>query len=543
MTASQESHQHNLVHFLLVDDREQNLVALEALLRRDGLCLHKAYSGVEALELLLKHEFALALIDVQMPGMDGFELAELMRGSERTRRIPIIFLTAGQTDRQRSFRGYEAGAVDFLQKPIEPDILKSKTGVFFDLYCQRQEVARQRDELAAMIEKNRQLLEESRQYAQALRNADRRKDEFLATLAHELRNPLAPILNAVQLLRIEGDVPHETAEIYEIIERQAEHMVRLVDDLLEVSRISSGKIQLQHNLVDLTEVARNAVETSRPLLDAGHHQLKISFPGSPVTVHGDTVRLTQVLSNLLNNAAKYTPEEGRIALSIQAEQDWACISVSDSGMGIPPEMLTEVFQMFTQINRHLKRSQGGLGIGLTLVKQLVELHGGTIHVHSAGEDQGTEFTIRLPLAVSELPARPVTPSRPAQGTRRRRVLVIDDNPDVLNTMQRLLVACGHEVATAQNGPSGLEQAQTFQPEAILLDLGMPVMDGYETARQLRKLIHPQRCLLVAVTGWGQVEDRKQTQLAGFDLHAVKPISMAKIQEVLHTLNEEPAAKS
>jgi len=387
-----------LVYFLLVDDREQNLVALESLLRRDGLSLLKARSGREALEFLLKYEVALALIDVQMPGMDGFELAELMRGAERTRHVPIIFLTASSTnDYQRRFRGYEAGAVDFLHKPIEPDILKSKTGVFLDLFRQRQEVARQRDELAVMIVENKRLLEESRQYAYALQEADRRKDEFLATLAHELRNPLAPILSAVQLLGLSDDVDKETSEVLEIIERQVNHMVRLVDDLLEVSRITSGKIQLQLNPIDLNDVIRNAIETSLPLLEGGNHSFSVNLDETPIKIEGDMVRLTQVLSNLLNNAAKYTPEGGLISLTTEQGENWVQVRIKDSGLGIPQEMLNKVFEMFTQVNRHMKRSQGGLGIGLTLVKRLVELHGGRISATSEGEGLGSEFTMKLPL--------------------------------------------------------------------------------------------------------------------------------------------------
>lgn len=390
-----------LVYFLLVDDREQNLVALESLLRRDGLLLLKARSGRDALELLLQYEVALALIDVQMPGMDGFELAELMRGAERTRHVPIIFLTASSmNDYQRRFRGYEAGAVDFLHKPIEPDILKSKTGVFLDLFRQRQEVARQRDELAVMIVENKRLLEESRQYAHALQEADRRKDEFLATLAHELRNPLAPILSAVQLLGLSEELDDETSEVLEIIERQVNHMVRLVDDLLEVSRITSGKIQLQLNPIDLNDVIRNAIETSLPLLEGGNHTFTLHLGEGPIQIEGDMVRLTQVLSNLLNNAAKYTPEGGIISLTTEQGENWVQVRIKDSGLGIPQEMLNKVFEMFTQVNRHLKRSQGGLGIGLTLVKRLVELHGGRIGATSDGEGLGSEFTIKLPLIPS-----------------------------------------------------------------------------------------------------------------------------------------------
>ncbi len=387
-----------LVYFLLVDDQEQNLKALEDILCRDGLVLLKAKTGCEAFELLLNHDVALALIDIQLPDIDGFELAELMRGTEQTCSVPIIFMTdSGKYDYQRRFRGYEAGAVDFLHHPIEPDILKSKAGVFFDLYRQRQEVAQQRDALAAMFVENKRLLEESRRYADALQEADRRKDEFLATLAHELRNPLAPILSAVQLLGMSDHIDSEIAEVHDVIERQVNHMVRLVDDLLEVSRITSGKIQLQRDLIELNDVIRTAIETSRPLLEGGKHRFTLNLGAESTKIEGDMVRLTQALSNLLNNAAKYTPEGGHITLTIERRDTWVLVKIKDTGLGIPPEMLNRVFEMFTQVNRHLKRSQGGLGIGLTLVKRLVELHSGYISVASEGEGRGSEFTLQLPV--------------------------------------------------------------------------------------------------------------------------------------------------
>ncbi|WP_425617894.1 ATP-binding protein [Anatilimnocola sp. NA78] len=388
------------VYFLLVDDLSENLIALEALLRRDGLVTLQARSGAEALEMLLAHDVALAFIDVQMPGMDGFELAELMRGTERTRRVPIIFVTAGSADWGRRFRGYEAGAVDFLLKPIEADILRSKADVFFDLALQRQELLRQRDELKAVSEQNAKLLQESRQYAAALKETDRRKDEFLATLAHELRNPLAPLLNGIQLLGMEQPASPELQEIHDVLERQVRHMIRLVDDLLDVSRITSGKIELQLEKVRLQEIVQSAVETSRPLIESAKHQLTIHVPPAPLVVSGDAVRLTQILANLLNNAAKYTPDGGKIVVIAEQQENWALLRVRDNGLGIPAGKLDEVFQMFSQLDKNPHRSQGGLGIGLSLVKRLVEMHRGTVHVTSAGENKGAEFVVRLPIVMT-----------------------------------------------------------------------------------------------------------------------------------------------
>jgi signal transduction histidine kinase len=518
----------------MVDDLPQNLLALDNILQRDGLVLLKASSALEALELLLRHEVALALVDIQMPDMDGFELAELMRGLERTRRVPIIFLTAGSTDQQRRFRGYEAGAVDFLSKPVEAHILKSKAMVFFELYRQQQEVAAQRDELEEINRENERLLAESRQYAQALQDADRRKDEFLATLAHELRNPLAPIRNSVQMLQMSGAPEQAELNVYRIIERQVNHMVRLVDDLLELSRITSGKIELQPEIMDLADVIHNAIETSRPLLETGGRQFSVTLPFPPLTIEGDLVRLTQVLANLLNNAAKYTPEGGSITLVAERSADQAQISIRDTGMGIPPAMLGQVFDMFTQINRHLKRSQGGLGIGLMLVKRLVELHGGIVEVFSDGEGLGAEFIVRLPLVNAALDSIEVRVPDPGGSVDAERILVIDDNADCLNSLSMLLKLYGHEVATAQNGHDGIEAVEAFRPTVVILDLGMPDMDGYETARRMRSLDAGRDVLLVALTGWGQEQDRSRTREAGFDVHLIKPVESAALQNLLST---------
>ena len=300
------------VSFLLVDDLEENLLSLEALLRREGLVLLKARSGDQALELLLQNDVALALIDVQMPGLNGFELAELMRGNERTRRVPIIFVTAGSADGQRRFRGYEAGAVDFIQKPIETDILRSKADVFFELYRQRQQIASQRDELEAQ--------------ADALKQADRRKDEFLATLAHELRNPLAPLRHGLDILRRDPDGP-DAGSIRDMMDRQMVHLVRLIDDLLDVSRVSQGKIELRKDAIVVGDVVRSAIEASRPLIEAAQHSLTVDIPPEQLWLDADHTRISQVIANLLNNAAKYTPSGGRIDVSVRAVGGEAVIEV------------------------------------------------------------------------------------------------------------------------------------------------------------------------------------------------------------------------
>lgn len=370
------------INFLLVDDLEENLLALEALLQRDGLTCLKARSGEEALELLLEHEVALALLDVQMPGMDGFELAEFMRGSERARHIPIIFVTAGAASNQRRFRGYEAGAVDFIQKPIEAHILRSKANVFFDLYEQRRQIEAQRDELEAA--------------AQALRRADRHKDNFLAVLAHELRNPVAALGGGLHLLN--KDIPAERArDIRTRMERMLDHLTHLVDDLLDVSRVSQGKIVLKKAKVELGEVLQSAIDASQHNLEAAGHSFVTDLPDRPIWLDGDHTRLAQIVSNLLNNAAKYTPSGGTVSLAAEACEGWATITVSDTGVGVPADMQSRIFEIFAQVEDHLGKAQGGLGIGLALVKQLVSLHGGAITVTSAGENRGSAFSVRLPV--------------------------------------------------------------------------------------------------------------------------------------------------
>lgn len=367
------------VHCLLVDDLEENLLALEALLQRDGLVCLKARSGEEALELLLVHDIALALLDVQMPGMDGFQLAEFMRGSERTRHVPIIFVTAGTADARRRFRGYEAGAVDFIQKPIEADILRSKARVFFDLYQQRRKVEA---------------------YADALKAADRNKNQFLAVLGHELRNPIMALSAGLSLLERGGD-PERKALVQGQMQRQVTHLSRLVEDLLDIARIDQGKISLKTQTVALQDVVDFAVEASRPLIDAEQHDLTVEMHAEPAWLEADPARLAQVVGNLLNNAARYTPAGGRIRLSARTVDGFAEIEVEDNGIGIPPEAQSKIFDLFDQ--GRTPKPQEGLGVGLALVKQLVELHNGTIALRSEGANQGSTFQVRLPLGGAPQP--------------------------------------------------------------------------------------------------------------------------------------------
>jgi signal transduction histidine kinase len=505
------------VPLLIVDDLDENLIALEALLRSDSVAILKARSGPEALELLLQHEVALALIDVQMPGMDGFELAELIHGNRRTRGIPIIFLTAGRSDDDRHYKGYEAGAVDFLHKPIDPDILKSKVGVFFELHRRHQEIARQRDEIEAASE-------ELRRYTIALKEADQRKDEFLATLAHELRTPLAPIRNGLEILRRQPSA--DTAEkACELMDRQLSHMVQLIDDLLDMSRVSKGKIVLRRETTPLQAIIAPAIDNARQYVESARHRLRIELTDTPLWIDADVTRIDQIVSNLLSNAAKYTPPGGDILLSASEENGEAVIRVTDNGIGIPANMQSKIFDLFMQVNTSISRSQGGLGIGLALVRNLVNLHGGKISVESAGTDKGSTFTVRLPLvsAPAETPA--MSNSTATVGTAGLRILVVDDNADSAETTGWLLESMGHpDIRLAHDGPQALAVAAETEPDVILLDIGLPGMNGYDVCRELRRDPRFADTLIVAQTGWGQDRDREMAYFAGFSHHLVKPLN-------------------
>jgi signal transduction histidine kinase len=374
---------------------------------------------------------------------------------------------------------------------------------------------------------------------EALREADRRKDEFLAMLAHELRNPLAPIRNAVQLLKEQDFSANPMLEwISNVIGRQASHMARLLDDLLDVARTMQGKISLKIEPFNLAEIVENAVETCSPLIKDRQQKLEVLRPAPPLWVKGDHMRLAQVLSNLLNNAARYTDEGGLITLSVSQETSMAVIKVQDTGIGIAPEMLPHIFDLFTQADGSLSHSQGGLGIGLTLVRRLVEMHGGTVSAASAGIGQGSEFTVRLPL-VSDVQYKTVEPARaePQPLCAKLRILVVDDYPDALESLSMLLQAEGHEVDTANCGVKAVERAQAFRPQVVLLDIGLPDLDGYEVAQRLRELPETQQAVLIALTGYGQPEDRARSKRAGFDHHLLKPVDPDVLADLLASAGE------
>ena len=374
--------------------------------------------------------------------------------------------------------------------------------------------------------------EELRRQANFLRDADRQKDEFLALLGHELRNPLAPLRNALHVL-LQPDLDATILRrVKEMMDKQVNHLTRLVDDLLDVARISQGKIELIKEPVDLAVTVNNSVESVRPLLDARNHRLTVSLPEAPMFVEADPTRLEQILVNLLNNAAKYTKHGGQISLTADWEGPQAVIRVRDNGVGISPELLPKIFNLFAQAETTLDRSQGGLGIGLTLVKKLVELHGGSVAAHSEGQDRGSEFVVRL-TALSAV-ANNLKPggAEPARAGKKLRVLVVDDSVDTANTLKLFLEFAGHDVRSVFDGPAALVASRTYQPDVVLLDLGLPGMDGYDVARQLRRQLEGKSPMLVAVSGYGQDEDKRRAHEAGFDLHLTKPADPRKLISII-----------
>jgi signal transduction histidine kinase/DNA-binding response OmpR family regulator len=675
---------------LIVDDLPDKLLVYRVILEELGQELIMATSGAEALRQVLSHDFAVILLDVNMPEMDGFEAAAMIRGRKRSAHTPIIFITAF-ADEIRASQGYAHGAVDFILAPVVPEILRAKVKVFVDLFRMTEQVKRQAEERIALVEErsrreaaeaaNRHLgflshagavLGQSLEYevtcrdvvglatpgfadralvaqrnpshgnwtvveansregeaaieerqgldqmpahwagaierslaegstelvpeehngasssapraivlplrarertfavlvlsrdasgrrfesadmtvakalasraAVALDNArlykdiehaDRQKNEFLSMLAHELRNPLAPIRNAVAVLRMRKDAQPDAVWAQDVIDRQVTHLVRLVDDLLDVSRITQGKIRVQMECLDVATIIAGAVETSRPLIEAGKHQLGVHLPDEPLCVRADQARLAQVLANLLNNAAKYTPEGGSIWLSATREENEAVFRVRDTGLGIPPEMLGRVFDLFTQVDRALDRSQGGLGIGLTLVRRLVELHDGTVEAASEGPGRGSEFIVRLPAIASgqTQSTAPERPGQPVQAAEHIRILVVDDNVDAADSLAKLLRLDGHQIRTAYDGLAAIEAARAFKPQAVVLDLGLPGQSGYDVARRLREEFPAERPLLIALSGYGEARDRNRSQEAGFHHHFVKPLDFSVLVAAL-----------
>ncbi|MGE5793638.1 MAG: response regulator [Bacteroidota bacterium] len=575
------------VAVLLVDDQPARLLSYRAILADLGLDLVEAGSGRAALQRLMEREFAAVLLDVNMPDMDGFETAALIHSHPRYERTPIIFVTAVHVTDLDRLKGYELGAFDYVYVPVVPEILRSKVQVLAELYAQRKKLERLNRTLeqanAQLAEANSSLqaqrarelqalnrtlehanlelaqanaaLEEEnaerRRAEEALREADRRKDEFLAALSHELRNPLAAIANAVRLVRLSGADTAEHAAARDIAARQVEHLTRLIDDLLDVSRITSGRIALRVARVELGEVVARALEAVQPLADARGQRLAVRLAEPSAAVAGDPVRLAQVVSNLVQNAIKYSGDGTEIEIAAgRSEIDGepcAFLSVRDSGIGIAADMLPYVFDLFSRAHHARDACDASLGVGLALVRELVALHGGSVQASSPGPGAGAEFVVRLPLAADEAAATPAARLAGEAGPRAaadpRRVLVVDDNRDSAESLAQLLRLFGHEIWQAYTGRDALAAVRARRPDLVLLDIGMPDLSGYEVARQIRAEPSLAATRLIALTGYGSEEDRRRSAAAGFDGHLVKPIDFEDLERILAAPREMSIARS
>ncbi|HEY6984869.1 MAG TPA: response regulator [Rhodanobacteraceae bacterium] len=550
------------VNILLVDDQPARLLAYRAILGALPENLIEVGSGTEALKLLMETECAVILLDVNMPGMDGFETASVIHQHPRFEKTPIIFVTAVNVSELDRMHGYKLGAVDYVTVPIIPEILRSKVSVLCELHRKRRDLqlANQRLEAAneaLRAEKARELsilneslremnnalavrnLELQSEVAERVRaqarlvDANRRKDEFLATLAHELRNPLAALGNAINVFRLSGK--HEDP-MRDAMQRQLSMLVRLIDDLLDVARINTGRLTINRAPTTLRTILDSAIETAMTLLVADRHRLDTHVPADDIVLFADRDRLSQVFSNLLNNAAKYSPPDTPIELAARWINDHVEISVTDHGIGLTAEQTSEIFELFAQADTSVDRARGGLGIGLTLVRRIVEMHGGVAVAYSEGLGRGSRFTVTLPAEIATVTSEALTPNASPMATEgaglvRRRVLVVDDNRDSADTLAMMLQLLGHATCRLYDPHMTAEVVHTFAPDIVFLDIGMPGLSGFDVARVLRKTADGAHLTLVAITGWGQADDRRRTAEAGFDHHLVKPADMDAINAI------------
>ena len=511
---------YSLMRELLGDDPE-NKIVLEWVSDFDA-----------GLDAITRGEHDAFLVDYRLGKDDGLKL--LREGLRLGCKAPMILLT-GQGDRDLALQALDAGASDYLVKgKIDAAVLERSIRYALQQKRHADELERKVADRTAELERANAALHAGEE---ALKDADRRKDEFLATLAHELRNPLAPVRNAVEILRMKGpDIP-ELHWARDIIDRQTQAMARLIDDLMDISRINLGKLKLKREQVELANIVQGAIETSRPLIENMGHELTMTLPPGLVIVDADRTRLAQVFLNLLNNAAKYTERGGRIDLRAELQGSDVVVSVTDSGIGIPADKLPTIFEMFSQVEGALSRSQGGLGIGLCLVKRLVEMHGGSVEAQSGGPGQGSEFVVRLPIVVEQTyPRQASDDGDKAQPTSDLRILVVDDNRDAAESLAMLLKMMGNNIHTAHDGEEAVTAAREFQPNVVLCDIGLPKLNGYEACRQMKAQAWDKNMILIAVTGWGQDDDRRKSEAAGFDHHMVKPVDPQALMKLLAGLN-------
>lgn len=520
---------------LVVNDDAGSLLALTSLLdqwaEESGYEVISARSGQQALRQVLLHDFAVILLDVNMPGMDGFETAEAIHQRARSADIPIIFVTAFLADEIDRLKAYQRGAADFLFTPVIPQILHAKVQVFVALATKNEELKRQAHKLSQrtteLTATNKRLTREMEE-RQAAERKSHAKDEFLAMLGHELRNPLSAISSAAALIGLPGAGADTVARAKQIITRQSQHLSRIVDDLLDLSRAMSGKILLARQPVEVSALVSACLDTFKATGRTSNYLLNMDMAKG--WVDGDPTRLEQIATNLIDNALKYTPPGGSIHISVEEDGDEVLLSVRDSGVGIAQDLLPHVFDVFVQASTTLDRSQGGLGIGLALVRRLVELHGGSVTAESEGAGAGSIFMIRLPRATPISMPEIDAPSYIEGG--KPSVLLIEDNDDGREMMATMLTACGYPIQHAADGLQGVQMAGQHLPDVALVDIGLPGIDGYEVARRLRKNDETRHIKLIALTGYGLAEDQRRVLEAGFDMHLVKPVDINLLLEAI-----------
>ncbi|MDB5854930.1 MAG: hybrid sensor histidine kinase/response regulator [Herminiimonas sp.] len=497
---------------LNVDDTEAARYVKSHVLTRAGFEVIEAGTGSEAIARAQVEQPALILLDIKLPDINGFEVCRRLKQDPLTKTILVLQTSASYIASADKIRALDGGADNYLFEPIEPE------------------------ELVANV---RALLRLGR-VEQELREADRRKDIFLATLAHELRNPLAPILTAAELLsRLNPNPSSAQALAHETIKRQTKHLIRLVDELLEVSRIAKGKIDLKRKPTSVQAVVQAAMETASAIMAQREHKVSVQLPAEVLWIDGDSVRLAQAVGNLLRNAGKFTPPHGHISLTAEAQENEICIRVEDNGIGLSPENVLAVFDLFMQAEDVLEGASEGLGLGLSIAKGLVELHGGTISAASGGPGQGSTFEIRLPSITGEAP-QPRHAVAPDVDASSYRVLMVDDNVGAVDMFSMLLEIEGHTVFKCNTGGDALAQVGSVNPQIIVLDIGLPDMSGLDVAREVRKRPGMEKVVLIALTGYGRKEDKERASDAGFDAHLTKPVTYQTLMSTIESL--EPAKR-